>query len=215
MVDIFIRIASFMIGYLLGSINPAYFLTKKVAGKDIREVGSKNAGTSNVFMTVGPKYGVLIFLGDGLKTALACTLAFFLFRFQGATGWLPVLSGISTDLSALSVFYAGMGTIIGHDFPFYLGFRGGKGTACWILWIFFLDYRIFLIAMVLAFLAGWLTRYMVVATVVLVCASCVALALLVLEAELLGIFVFFALLSMFMHRSNFIKLFRRSEPKIY
>jgi glycerol-3-phosphate acyltransferase PlsY len=103
---------SIAIGYLLGSLSPGYFLGRFVKGKDIRTLGNKNTGATNTYREVGPAYGVIAGLFDIFKSAAVYWLA--LTRF-----------GLGPDRAIL----AGLGAVFGHIFPFYLGFRGGRGTA--------------------------------------------------------------------------------------
>lgn len=111
-----IRVLCLVIGYVFGLFQTSYIIGKK-NGIDIREHGSGNAGTTNMMRTLGRKAGLLTFAGDCLK----CVLAIALVR---------VLFGAShRDIIPLLSFYAAAGVILGHNFPFYLKFRGGKGIA--------------------------------------------------------------------------------------
>lgn len=103
---------SLLIGYLLGSVPPGYLLGRIVKGIDIRTAGNRGTGATNTYHLVGPVYGVLAALFDIAKGALAYLLA---------VRWL----GMAPDLSIV----AGLAAVIGHIFPFTLGFRGGKGMA--------------------------------------------------------------------------------------
>jgi glycerol-3-phosphate acyltransferase PlsY len=107
----FLFILSLIIGYVLGAINPGY-LIGRLKGIDIRQVGTKNPGTSNVWHTLGKKYGILTAAYDILKSLIACIIAIYVFR---------------VDLFFAQ--FSGILAIIGHCFPFYLKFRGGKGVA--------------------------------------------------------------------------------------
>lgn len=102
----------FLIGYLIGNINPAYILSK-LNGFDIRERGSGNAGASNVTMIMGKKAGVFTALFDISKAFIASVIAVSLFS---PLRYAKIISGVSC--------------IIGHIFPFMMKFHGGKGLAC-------------------------------------------------------------------------------------
>ncbi|MFX0010162.1 MAG: glycerol-3-phosphate acyltransferase [Candidatus Hermodarchaeota archaeon] len=104
-------ILSLIIGYVLGAINPGYIIGR-LKGIDIRKVGTKNPGTSNVWHTLGKKYGILTAGYDIFKSLIACIIAIYAF---GVGYFFAQFSGILA--------------IIGHCFPFYLRFRGGKGVA--------------------------------------------------------------------------------------
>ncbi len=107
------------IGYLFGCFSTGY-LVGKMNGTDIRSEGSGNIGTTNALRTMGAKGGALTFGGDMLK-ALIPTLAvrFFFSRYMG----------YEADLTHLFTLLVGLGVVIGHNFPFYLHFKGGKGIA--------------------------------------------------------------------------------------
>ncbi len=132
------RIICLAVGYVCGLFQTSYIYGKK-SGIDIREHGSGNAGTTNALRTLGKKAGALTLLGDCLKCVLAVLIARLLFgTHQG------------TDLLALEL-YAGAGCILGHNFPFYLKFKGGKGIAASVGFLLAFDMRIFLICAVLFF----------------------------------------------------------------
>ena len=111
-----IRLVCLAIGYAFGLFQTSYIIGK-FHGIDIREHGSGNAGTTNMIRTLGTRWGLLTFVGDFLKSWLAVMLVGLLFS-KTHGNMIPLLK-----------LYAGAGAIIAHDFPFYLGFRGGKGVA--------------------------------------------------------------------------------------
>jgi glycerol-3-phosphate acyltransferase PlsY len=103
--------AAIIIGYILGSIPFAYIIARMKKGVDIREVGGGNAGALNVYRQVGPVYGLAVLATDIGKGALAVLIA----------SWM--------DLSLSWVCVAGFASIVGHNWPVFLKFRGGKGAA--------------------------------------------------------------------------------------
>ncbi len=111
-----IRILCLLIGYLFGNFQTAYIIGR-LNGIDIREKGSGNAGTTNTLRVLGKKAGLLVFVGDLAKSIGAVVLVYFLFRNK------------YPEYTYLLKLYTGLGCIIGHNFPFYLGFKGGKGIA--------------------------------------------------------------------------------------
>ena len=117
MITVGLRLISMIVGYVFGTIQTAYFYGK-TQGIDIREHGSGNAGTTNTLRVLGPKAGLIVFAGDAGK----CILAVLLVRVT--------LGEIYPDLRYLFVIYAAFGAILGHDYPFFMGFKGGKGIAC-------------------------------------------------------------------------------------
>lgn len=110
------RIICLAIGYLFGLFQTAY-LYGKLHGIDIRNYGSGNAGTTNTLRTLGTKAGMIVLFGDIMKCILAVVLTNLLFR------------DTYPDLIYLLKIYAAAGAILGHNFPFYLRFKGGKGIA--------------------------------------------------------------------------------------
>ena len=108
------RIVAVAIGYAIGLFQTGY-LYGKSHGIDIREHGSGNSGTTNTLRTLGWKAGAITFIGDVAKAIVAVIIVHFLFR----------------EMEGLKVIelYAGFGAVLGHNFPFYLKFKGGKGIA--------------------------------------------------------------------------------------
>lgn len=111
------RFVSIAVGYACGLFETGYFYGKK-NGVDIRTKGSGNSGATNTLRTFGWKAGLVTCLGDILKTVAAVLLVTLLFGKTYA------------DNIILLKLYAGFGAVLGHNFPFYLKFKGGKGVAC-------------------------------------------------------------------------------------
>lgn len=111
------RIICLLIGYVFGLFQTAFFYGK-MKGIDIRQHGSGNSGTTNALRVLGTKAGLIVFAGDCIKCILAVVTARLLFGESHA------------DMIYLLCIYAAAGAILGHNFPFYMGFKGGKGIAC-------------------------------------------------------------------------------------
>ncbi len=111
-----VRMIALAIGYLFGLFTTGYFYAKHVH-VDIRSMGSGNIGTTNTFRTLGKKAGILVFLGDGFKGVFAVLLVWLIFHEQYPAG-IKILEA-----------YAGLGAVLGHNFPVHLKFQGGKGIA--------------------------------------------------------------------------------------
>lgn len=111
------RVICLALGYVLGLFQTGY-IYGKLHHIDIREYGSGNAGATNTLRTLGVKAGLVTFLGDAGKAALSMGLAWLLFH-KAYPGQAHLLE-----------LYAGLGTVLGHNFPFYMKFKGGKGIAC-------------------------------------------------------------------------------------
>ena len=146
MIWIFITI---VFSYLLGSISSAVILSKSLFGRDIREVGSKNAGATNMLRTHGKKMGVLTLILDVLKGVIAVLLAMLIKN---------TISGNEYILRSLP-FFAGLFVILGHNFPVFFNFKGGKGVATSLGVVLTLNYKIALIIAVIAISVMAITRY--------------------------------------------------------
>lgn len=108
------RVICLLIGYVFGLFQTGY-IVGKIKHIDIRKQGSGNAGSTNAVRVMGWKAGAMTFAGDVLKCVLAVLLVRYLYR--------------DTDMTLLLGMYAGFGATLGHNFPFYLKFKGGKGIA--------------------------------------------------------------------------------------
>ena len=108
------RVLCLVMGYVFGLFQTGY-LYGKINHIDIRNYGSGNSGTTNALRVLGKKAGLIVFAGDFLKTVFACLAARLIFQ-----------ESPDTDLYVL---YAGLGVVLGHNFPCYLKFKGGKGIA--------------------------------------------------------------------------------------
>ncbi len=113
----FPRLISLLIGYGFGLFQTAY-IYGRLHGIDIRTKGSGNAGTTNALRTFGTSVGFLVFAGDCLKAVFALLLIRLLF------------SGSHAEILPALMLYAGGGCVLGHNYPFYMNFKGGKGVAC-------------------------------------------------------------------------------------
>ena len=114
---IWMRCIALVIGYVFGLFQTG-FIVGKAKGVDIRDHGSGNSGTTNTLRVLGQKAGVITFIGDTAKSILAILVVRWIFKdqFQG-------------DIAVLGL-YGGLGAVLGHNYPFYMNFRGGKGIAC-------------------------------------------------------------------------------------
>lgn len=135
-----------LMGYLFGCSNLAFFLGK-AKGFDIRQHGSNNAGASNATVTMGLKAGLLVGIHDVGKSCIVALLAAFLF---------PAVPGAAA--------VAGAAAVLGHIFPFYLNFQGGKGFASFVGMILALDWKFFLVIVIAALFITFISDYIAVAT---------------------------------------------------
>ena len=141
-------IISGIIAYLLGSISFSIIFTKKFAGFDVRQKGSGNAGSTNVLRTAGKKPAILTLICDILKGVIAIFIAYLIGK----------IFNFDIQSSALLVQIAGICVVIGHTFPIFFGFKGGKGVATALRVLLVTNWQIGLICLVFALVLMALTR---------------------------------------------------------
>ena len=188
-----IYLACAAIAYLIGSFCASIPLSKKLYGADIRTKGSGNAGATNMARVYGMKAGAVTFALDAVKTMAAMLIGAHL---GGQTG------------EAI----AGAFCVVGHCFPIYFGFRGGKGVSVGAALGFMTHPLVFCIIMAVFFTVAMLGRKVSLAS--MTAAAALPLAAWVTDAGrmLVVMFIFSALLVIFIHRSNIIRLVSGTEP---
>lgn len=139
-------LGSIIIGYFLGCINFS-FIVSKIKGFDIRKYGSGNAGASNVMIVIGKKIGAFVAIFDILKAFFSVKLAASIFSYA-----------VVSDLNYAGCI-AGAAAIIGHIFPFYMHFRGGKGLAAFGGTLLAVDYRLFFTLFIISLFIAVITDY--------------------------------------------------------
>ena len=205
-----LRILLLIIGYFIGNIETGYIFGK-LNKMDIRNYGSGNAGATNTLRVLGPKAGLIVFFGDFCKSLIPCLVVRYIFRDN-------------VSLSYVYMLYIGLGVVLGHNFPFYLGFKGGKGVASTAGIIMALDYRIAFVCLAIFILIVAITRYVSLASIVVMIIFIGMSHMLVktnygftdvsspMEFRLLIVIIGF--LSIFMHRANIKRLLSGTENKI-
>lgn len=193
-------VACIVLGYLFGGWNGAIIVSRCKMHEDVRSKGSGNAGMTNFLRSFGGWATLLVVAVDAFKTVAACLIAALL---------LP-------QDPQLGKMIAGFAVQIGHIFPVYYGFRGGKGIICAGVVALMMDWRIFAIAFALFLILFFATRYVSLGSI----SACVAYAVLFVvffrERPLiwaLGVAV--AALSVFMHRGNIVRLVQGKERKTH
>jgi glycerol-3-phosphate acyltransferase PlsY len=196
-----IYFAAALVAYLLGSI-PFGFIAGLIAGVDVREHGSGNIGATNTLRVLGKKYGYAVFVADTLKGFLAVRIALWLAQFDPATSYFI---GI---LAALFV-------VLGHSFPVWLRFRGGKGVAAAAGACLGLLPVATFIAVIVWLAIFFLFRFVSLASIVAAIALPISAWLLgnVADPILLGFSGLIAALIIFRHRSNIVRLLQGSEAR--
>ena len=191
-----------LIAYLIGSINFAIIFTKKIAGFDVRDKGSRNAGTTNVLRTVGKKAAALTLICDILKGVVAVLIAML-----AAKIWEE------SDIEVLK-YLAGLFSIIGHTFPVYYGFKGGKGVATSLGVLLIVNPKIGLICLVFALVIMIATKWVSLGSIM---AATLFPILTIFMTENFGakvISVLIGLLVIFNHRANIKRLKEGTENKL-
>ena len=189
-----------LLSYLLGNLNGAILLSRLVEKDDVRRHGSGNAGFTNFFRNYGKATSLLVILIDGAKTAFRCLLGAFLLGKYG--------------LGTEGMLLGGLCATLGHDFPAFLGFQGGKGIVCGFMTALVTDWRIGLILLALFALIYLSTKYVSLAS--LLCAvSFLVLFPLFYPGKSLVILLsaVMALLAIFQHRENLKRLQKGQERK--
>lgn len=193
----------FIQAYLIGSISTAILTGRILAGDDIRNHGSGNAGATNALRTYGKGAALLVTLGDCIKAVLAILL-----------GMIIACLGRAEDAS-LFVYVASFGAVMGHNFPLYFKFRGGKGVLVSIVGILFADWRIGIIVLAAAIAVMAVSRYVSLGSVSgAVLTAVLAVALRREDVWFVVYAVILAALTIFKHRSNIKRLLHGKESKL-
>ncbi len=206
------RIICIIIGYVFGLFQTA-FIYGKLHGIDIREHGSGNAGTTNTLRVLGTKAGLIVLAGDILKCVLAVVVCSLIF---GAT---------HRDEIYLLKLYAAAGAILGHNFPFYLKFKGGKGIAATAGLILSFHPYFIITGVILFFGAFFITHYVSLGSLLVYAGLMIQMVI----AGQLGLFgasqavliemyivtAFLTILAYYKHRENIKRLIKGEERKTY
>ena len=202
------RVICLLIGYVCGLFQTSYFIGK-LQKKDIREYGSGNAGTTNALRTLGWTAGVITFIGDCLKCVLAVVVVHLLF-------------GQNENIALLSM-YAGMGAVLGHNFPFYLKFKGGKGIAATAGLVLSTNPIMFLIVALIFAAIVLTTRYVSLGSIVIMIVFVIEVVVYGQNGgfqlaqpqlyELYAVVVFLAGMAIYRHRANIKRLLTGTENK--
>lgn len=195
-----------IIAYLLGSISFSVIISKKMAGFDVREKGSGNAGATNVLRSVGKKAAILTLICDCLKGVLAILIAF-------AAG--KIMENLD---ASLLVQLAGIFVILGHTFPVFFKFKGGKGVATSLGVLLMVNWQIGLICLVFALILMALTRFVSLGSIAAAILFPVLTVFIHTNYLVSGNYVIFAIILavfvVFNHRENVKRLLEGKENKL-
>ena len=201
-----------VVAYLIGSVNFSVIISKKMAGFDVREKGSGNAGTTNMLRSVGKKAAAITLICDILKGVIAIVIAI-------------ILGNIFADSNKeLLLQIAGVAVVLGHTFPIFFGFKGGKGVATSLGILLMSNWQIGLICLVFALALMILTRMVSLGS----CAAAVLFPVLTLfinqnytvltEGKSGNVYfiysVILAIIVLYNHRSNIKRIMNGTENRI-
>lgn len=195
-----ITIGTVIVAYLLGSVNSSILISKAVSGKDIRESGSGNAGATNMLRTMGKKYAVLTLIIDIFKGILAVLFAMLSVK-SGGFEWC--------------IYPAGLAVCLGHCYPVFFGFKGGKGVATGLGVLIMWDWQTALIVLAAALVIMALTRYVSLGSV-----TAAVLFAVIETVKLRGnipamiCVIAVAALLVWKHRGNIVRLAKGEENKL-
>ena len=188
-----------VVGYLLGNISVGMITAKAFGTQDIRKHGSGNSGSTNVLRTLGWLPGALTLVGDCLKGYIACMLGRWL---CGETGML----------------LGGFCAVVGHDYPVFMGFKGGKGIATSLAMILAIDPKLGLAHVALVFLVVAVTGYMSLGSILAALAFPTTVALFYTDREPYLVHVGFAMaaccLAIYRHKGNIQRLLKHEENRL-
>ena len=192
-----------LFGYLLGSVPTGLVLTKLFSKVDPRKMGSKNIGATNIFRTVGKALGILTLIGDVLKGAIPIWIAI---QWGLTDQW-----GLSSDLW---ISIAGVSPFLGHIFPVFLGFKGGKGVAT-ALGVYLVVSPIAVLIELFLFL-GIVWRWRFISLGSISCATTIPILIAFFRSDSQAYFVLsviIAALILYRHQSNISRLLQGTENK--
>lgn len=201
-----------VIAYAIGSVNFSIIFSKKLAGFDVREKGSGNAGTTNMLRSVGKGLAALTLICDILKGVVAILIAY----------WIGNISKDNTNPEIL-IQIAGIFAVIGHTFPVYFGFKGGKGVATALGILLLINWQIGLICLVFALLVMILTRMVSLGSIMAAVLFPVLTIFitpgdnshyLVNEGSYIIFGFIMAIIVIFNHRANLMRIYKGEENKI-
>lgn len=201
-----------IVAYLIGSINLSIIICKLMGKGDIREQGSGNAGTTNTLRTLGKLPALIVLIFDVLKAVIAIYLGKWLITLGQVQNAMIPYNDLAMSLSSI-------GVILGHNFPIYYGFKGGKGIATSLGVLLTIEWKIGLVCLVFALVLMLLTRMVSVGSI----AAAILYPVLVLVMGTaftnkwlyLAFSLTIALMAVIRHRANIKRIFNGTENKLW
>lgn len=205
----FILIAFF--SYILGSLNFGVILSKRFEKDDVRTHGSGNAGTTNMLRNYGKKLAAFTILGDMVKVAVAIGLSLLIIKMMHSDeNQLPSLFYDTMFIKSFSGFFC----VLGHIFPCFFNFKGGKGVATAGGMVFVIDWRIALILLAVFAVVVIATKYVSLGSIIMAVLYPVFIYVFYKSIPLTLIAAVFTIIVVIAHRENIKKLMSHTENKI-
>lgn len=192
--------ALFVLSYLIGSFNTSIVYSLTNFKKDIRSQGSGNAGATNMLRNFGTISAVITFLGDILKAVLAIGIAWLVFKNSECLSLIKALIGLAC--------------VIGHCFPIFFGFKGGKGISTGAGCILMLDWRVFLIILAVFALIVLIFRYVSLGSIIAAVLFPLGMLIVGLPPATVIISAIISLIVIWRHKENIARLCNKTEHKI-
>lgn len=202
-----------ILSYLLGSLNFGVILSNKLKKDDIRNYGSGNAGTTNMLRKYGKGYAFLTIVGDMLKVVAAAFIALKMMEYTPQT-LNEVGIDVSIDRNIFIKSFAGFFCVVGHIFPCFFKFKGGKGVATAGGMVFVVDWRIALILLAVFIIVVAFTKYVSLGSIIMALLYPALMFAFHRSIALTIIAAVFTLIVVIAHRGNIKKLLNHTENKI-
>ncbi|TFZ39553.1 glycerol-3-phosphate 1-O-acyltransferase PlsY [Soehngenia longivitae] len=185
-----------IIAYLLGSFSSAYVVGKLYKNIDIREHGSGNAGATNAMRVLGKPAGIVTFVLDALKSIVSVVIGLQLYGYYGG-------------------LVAAIFTVIGHNWPLFFGFKGGKGIVATITTMAILQFKLTLISVIIGLIVGVITKYVSLLSITFLISLIVITFTGLISVDIYTklTILFLSLMGIYRHRSNIKRLINGKENK--
>jgi glycerol-3-phosphate acyltransferase PlsY len=188
-----------IIGYLFGCMQFSFFYSRFIKRIDIRTIGVGTAGASNIAISMGIKAGILVGVLDILKGFISILIIKSLF------------SDLILDVGHLPLYLNGAFVVIGHNYPFFMNFKGGKGTASTVGFMLGLDIRLGLLTILTVFVVTVLTDYIAIGTMSMLVILCLYTMFFHPSFGTILIVLFLVIQSVYKHRINFTRIHNKEE----
>ncbi len=186
-----------IIAYFFGSFSSAYVIGKLYKGIDIREHGSGNAGATNAMRVFGKPAGIATFVLDALKSIVSVIIGLHIYGYYGG-------------------LVAAVFTVIGHNWPIFFGFKGGKGIVATITTMAILQFKLTLISIIIGLIVGVATKYVSLLSITFLISMVVLSAtnLVQIDTYTKLAILFLSVMGIYRHRSNIVRLINKKENKL-